>query len=205
MRQEIARGGIVNWNPLVPNLTAAGVFKVIGYASRNSLFFGRSNIQDPTRQTENMWVRYISTRHKREKNGVVVLRYLFTFEHSFAEEWGATSRRPFLRGTAVDISAGIQPTAGRLRQRPNCKRHKIPKGTKRARMPLTLCLEVCEVYIRLMATTLPIAMDLLASSTQSMDVLCLGFTRVLTRLFFSSSTYVRRTVPYFYVLQKRVF
>ena len=74
MRQEIARGGIVNWNPLVPNLTAAGVFEVVGYACRNSLFFGRSNIQDPTRQTENMWVRYISTRHKREKNGVVVLR-----------------------------------------------------------------------------------------------------------------------------------
>ena len=32
-------------------------------------------------------------------------RYIFTFEHSFAEEWGATSRRSFLRGTAVDIFA----------------------------------------------------------------------------------------------------
>ena len=82
MRQEIARGGIVNWNPLVPNLTAAGVFKVVRYASRNSLLFGRSNIQDPTRPTENMWVRFISTRHKREKKWggwVEIYIYLRTF------------------------------------------------------------------------------------------------------------------------------
>jgi hypothetical protein len=56
IRQEIARGGIVNRNPFVPNLTGAGVFKVVGYASRYSLFFRRSNIQDPTRPTDNKYV-----------------------------------------------------------------------------------------------------------------------------------------------------
>jgi hypothetical protein len=51
-----------------------------------------------------MWMRYFNQAH-REKNWGGWVKIFITFEHSFAEEWGATSRRPFLRGTAGDIVA----------------------------------------------------------------------------------------------------
>jgi len=79
MRQEIASGGIVNWNPLVPNCTAAAVFKVVGYASCNSLFFGWSNIEDPARPNEICWSEFQSNIIMRKREMGATLAQVATF------------------------------------------------------------------------------------------------------------------------------